>query len=300
MTDHDALLAAIISEPADDTPRLAYADWLQENEFTWACSACHGDGWVYFGGVDGIPQEKRNCVHPRCRSGRVSSAGLERAEFIRVQVELAQLDSGDRCYVCGWPYKADGGCEPGNCSYRPEPHNAEYDRWQKRQTHYHGLRSRERDYLSRFGKVWSILLTCKSTRPDGTEYTYWFPPGDQVFTRGFVSGLAIDWKRWRQHADAITRAQPIERVRFTDRPLVNEDELYMLNENGTWKSRRWPGIEFELPAEGDRYDNPLANPAGLSIAEQERIALEELGRNRRGPWRSPPIPGDTGADEFRR
>jgi uncharacterized protein (TIGR02996 family) len=32
MTDHDALLAAILARPDEDTPRLAFADWLQEND----------------------------------------------------------------------------------------------------------------------------------------------------------------------------------------------------------------------------------------------------------------------------
>jgi uncharacterized protein (TIGR02996 family) len=31
MTDGDALLAAILANPCEDTPRLAYADWLDEN-----------------------------------------------------------------------------------------------------------------------------------------------------------------------------------------------------------------------------------------------------------------------------
>ena len=31
MTDHDALLAAVIANPDEDTPRLAYADWCDEN-----------------------------------------------------------------------------------------------------------------------------------------------------------------------------------------------------------------------------------------------------------------------------
>src|SRR2546423_14803585 len=31
MRDEDALLAAIDAEPHDDLPRLAYADWLEEN-----------------------------------------------------------------------------------------------------------------------------------------------------------------------------------------------------------------------------------------------------------------------------
>src|SRR5262245_51649996 len=31
MSDHDALLAAICDQPDEDTPRLALADWLEEN-----------------------------------------------------------------------------------------------------------------------------------------------------------------------------------------------------------------------------------------------------------------------------
>ena len=31
MTDREALLAAIHADPDDDTARLVYADWLQEN-----------------------------------------------------------------------------------------------------------------------------------------------------------------------------------------------------------------------------------------------------------------------------
>ena len=31
MSDETALLAAIFSQPDEDTPRLAYADWLDEN-----------------------------------------------------------------------------------------------------------------------------------------------------------------------------------------------------------------------------------------------------------------------------
>ena len=32
MSEHDALLAAICAEPEEDTPRLAYADFLEEND----------------------------------------------------------------------------------------------------------------------------------------------------------------------------------------------------------------------------------------------------------------------------
>lgn len=68
MTDGDALLAAILAHPDEDTPRLAYADWLDENGGAQAHSA-----------------------------GRAGSTGAEwaadRAEFIRVQVEIARLEA---------------------------------------------------------------------------------------------------------------------------------------------------------------------------------------------------------------
>jgi len=52
-SDRDALFAAILANPDEDTPRLVYADWLEEN------------------------------------------GEAERAEFIRVQIELARLSEGD-------------------------------------------------------------------------------------------------------------------------------------------------------------------------------------------------------------
>jgi uncharacterized protein (TIGR02996 family) len=56
MSDGDALLAAILAEPDEDTPRLAFADWLDE--------------------VGG-------------------EAERVRAEFIRVQIELTRVPVGD-------------------------------------------------------------------------------------------------------------------------------------------------------------------------------------------------------------
>src|SRR5688572_25329619 len=56
MTENEALLAAIVADPDDDLPRLAYADWLEENG---------------------------------------NEADRDRAEFIRVQCQLALLPAGD-------------------------------------------------------------------------------------------------------------------------------------------------------------------------------------------------------------
>jgi uncharacterized protein (TIGR02996 family) len=56
MSDGDALLSAILAEPDEDTPRLAFADWLDE-----------------YGG----------------------EAERVRAEFIRVQIDLARVPAGE-------------------------------------------------------------------------------------------------------------------------------------------------------------------------------------------------------------
>src|SRR5829696_662373 len=58
MSDEDALLAAIAAHPDEDTPRLAYADWLDEH-------------------ADALPDP---------------TAARVRAEFVRGQIEIARLE----------------------------------------------------------------------------------------------------------------------------------------------------------------------------------------------------------------
>ena len=82
MTDLDAILRAVVADPHDDTPRLVYAE------------ICDG-----LAGVAECPRAR--CAPrfdgpqswcPFCAgSGSVSNGLAERAEFVRVQVELAGL-----------------------------------------------------------------------------------------------------------------------------------------------------------------------------------------------------------------
>jgi uncharacterized protein (TIGR02996 family) len=64
MSDEAALLAAIFAHPDEDTPRLVYADWLDEH-------------------ADALP-------------GRAPAEVRARAEFIRLQIEIARLPPDDR------------------------------------------------------------------------------------------------------------------------------------------------------------------------------------------------------------
>jgi hypothetical protein len=80
--DADHLYAAILADPADDTVRLAYADWLDETAGTVTCPSCEGARWKD-SRVRGIREQ---CP---CKTGTVPNGNAARAEFIRVQVELA-------------------------------------------------------------------------------------------------------------------------------------------------------------------------------------------------------------------
>lgn len=85
MTAQDAFIRKIVEEPFEDSHRLVYADWLDEHAGTVPCRICHGPGFNR-GGLGG----PIGCT--RCRGELVVSDGTrERAEFIRVQVELAKL-----------------------------------------------------------------------------------------------------------------------------------------------------------------------------------------------------------------
>jgi uncharacterized protein (TIGR02996 family) len=86
---HAALLAACAASRADDLPRLVYADFLEEwggGHGEMECERCD-KGWLPKTGTPDYGMVSR-C--PACSgSGRVPTGAAERAEFVRVQCELA-------------------------------------------------------------------------------------------------------------------------------------------------------------------------------------------------------------------
>lgn len=85
-----ALLNAIIANPADDAPRLIYADWLDEHDGQATCQRCNGNASHWIKSEYGI------CT--TCNgSGCVPNLFAERADFIRKQLDLPDVDN---CF-CG-------------------------------------------------------------------------------------------------------------------------------------------------------------------------------------------------------
>lgn len=169
LSDEPALLAAVHADPADDTPRLVYADWLDEH-----CAdpvPCHcaaysnhadnpwgpghlpeGDGWT-------------NCK--TCNSGGGSDIGtpgwvIDRgprqdfAEFIRVQVELARR-AGDDC----WEARYNAGSLPADHPVMRRQNSGRgisremLDRLNAYSARLDALRSRQSALLTARGREWS-------------------------------------------------------------------------------------------------------------------------------------------------
>lgn len=172
-SDETCLLAAILAAPDDDLPRLVYADWLEENAGTVECWRCKGTASIVtrYDNDEGpiVPGTRRKC--DRCSgSGRVSDGRRERAEFIRVQCELADLEkvlskpleeqdlcsevSANWCPTCG-----DCTCpdpEDRKDDYTCPLHNpmSRHGGDDSLKAHIHALRNRERELLSGWHPYW--------------------------------------------------------------------------------------------------------------------------------------------------
>lgn len=123
-TDETALLAAIAADLGDDTVRLAYADWLDEND------------------------------QP------------DRAEFIRVQVELCCLNNADiKTFTIG-------------------------DNDRRRTLH-----ARECQLLIQHAHEWLPLMLREQVAGDGTRYPYAYPV---VFRRGFIASVTVPMAKFME------------------------------------------------------------------------------------------------------
>lgn len=225
MNTEEGLLAGICSHPHDDTPRLVYADWLDEN---------------------GQP---------------------ERAEFIRVQCELAareatMLDEPCRCVATAeslLAYQRGEYCAP--CERRLRP--------------IERLLDRGREFLKVYGNEWSRPVCVQVGGIDalGPDSDGWFysSTGNEPcwrFGRGFPAELRCTWADWLEESGpAIMRTisqvelmgeVPVPVLRMADTgeflaslngrshkamPLALTDNELL----AAWCAGEWPGVTFRIP-----------------------------------------------------
>ena len=281
-TEELCFVRAINADPDDDTARLVYADWLEEN------------------GED------------------------ERAEFIRVQCELARMPTEcDRTFCDGQLVVCD------DCK-----------RWKR-------LRRRQRELLDAHRGNWFVLPGLQRPWSNGRDDVVWLTGGGSGYTmylggrvhRGFVESVTCTAEDWRAHADSLywrpglavdcpecvvdppigwyhkngcpvcsrtgrverpcpPTAQPIRKVTLTTTPgwriapalpgvppLIWRLARGPENDAATirWLGQKWPGVEFELP------------PGGCPVPEEfTPVAIRESMR-RLGVFRQYPAPSDATA-----
>lgn len=219
MTDQEAFIRKIVERPEDNMPRLAFSDWLEDNAGEVECPTCQGFGEFVRTG--------QGC-HACDGTGRVPNGNAERAEFIRLQCELArrprQVEWLAQMPVEQWA----GGGEEGDLLRRLD-----------------ALRRRERELL-KLAPGW-LGWTLNDPHYDPCLDEFYddivYGPTRSSFRRGFVErvwlplaaflgevcgrcggakrpggcGLCGNSGRVGGCAGVLCRAQPVMRVELTDR-----------------------------------------------------------------------------------
>lgn len=147
--DERAMLAAVCADPGDDTVRLAYADWLDE---------------------------------------RGQPGDADRAEFIRVQVELARLGGCDP--VCSHEFGHRDDCRLGFRAGR--------------------LHNRERQLLNDPHPVGNFRIY-PNRMGWSEDLRQW---ANVEFRRGFVEAVTCAVDDWWEHRDGLRRRHPVTTVRL--------------------------------------------------------------------------------------
>jgi len=187
MTTRDAILRDILANPTDDTPRLIYADWLEDHE---------------------------------------GEAGALYADFIRVQIGRALLSceweakDGAACpqYNAKRPaYRTQVWCP--SCARDQQVQKRERDilepLWPRLPELIPGW------YSIDWGShpEWEPLVVFADAKRRPLDDA--FPPGTQtihvVYRRGFPHTVNLPLDLWMRHGRAIVVAHPIDRVELTDK-----------------------------------------------------------------------------------
>lgn len=200
MSDRESFLRAIIAEPADDKPRLIFADWLDE----------HGES------------ARAEFIRVQCQL-----ALTER--WLRVECDDCQ--STGECGDCGGAGETAGGyfsedgmthCDTcrghGLCKWCGGP---------KENPRHVALRHREQELyttsadwlLPHLPDVFAGVVIDRAEFD--AEHDAGHFDGDAIgwLIRGFVSHVTCTWADFSRNADAIRRATPLTDVRLTIAPV---------------------------------------------------------------------------------
>ncbi len=207
-----AFLRDILENPADDTPRLVLADWLEENAGTVPCPNECEKGRVLHSHIGGayFPDGKGRTEYKFCShcggTGRAPDGRKARPEFIRAQIDLAQMHT-EPCIYDGvpWPNSPPACCCLASCPICSRGIAA--------------LRRRERELFMAHAAAWF---------PEWPNNVTITPPNERerqsggmflVVRRGWPAEVVLSCADFLTHAGALFAAAPIEKVTLADRQM---------------------------------------------------------------------------------
>jgi hypothetical protein len=272
----EAALQRVLAEPASDARRIEYADAMDRG-YTEPCPSCRGTGGRVIGGSW---RDRFTCS--KCGGVGKVSVPCPRAEFVRVQVELA----GRRRLFEG------GGCIHPDSAAVTQGH---YDR--------HPCGCADCKLVSRERELWDQGEWEDWKRLPGNAFNTLdmeFVPFTVVtlpvthWSRGFVAKVTLPWKSWREHGPGIVRRHPVTRVELAgNAPLrwrpdsgsssFDHDERFSWINGArqkvigdlTRQAATVPGEVFadlkKLPNRGVRYDEYVRY-------DTQELALDALSR----------------------
>jgi uncharacterized protein (TIGR02996 family) len=261
MTPHQAFLADIIAHPDDTTPRLIFADWLEENgpdvraerkrllaiveRWTHTPSNRPG-GTAEDGGTAGRALAEAQALE-------WADTAQERAKFIRVQCRIDALNA---------ELLSHEDCGDANCPA-----------CQERRT----LQAREWELLGSPDGVSGPLIV-RQPRPEWAGRIRVMPwyRGDWTFRRGFIEELQTPLGLWVDRGKELISAAPLRVVRLVREPASTPEHL-----------RRMATLLRRLAQDDEPGDNPVCRLHTLDLSRLpiDRWDINAALNKAYRPWR---------------
>ncbi len=216
MTDRQAFKTLLRETPDDASTRMVYADWLQENSFEVEAA------------LQRVIADPASDDMRLAYADAVESVDPDRAEFIRVQVELArtpqyfQRESKHKLLdqVSPGQYRVDSNL-PSATSVRFTMAGSELTaKYEELNPAWLLLNNRSQQLLRGLyedsSPTWKWIGCCRGLIPKDGTWRYWH---DHVhFNRGFVSRVSCDPADWFAVGDLLRESHPVTDVSLTTSP----------------------------------------------------------------------------------
>lgn len=222
MTEHESFLQAIIANPADDAPRLIYADWLEE----------HGNS------------NRAEFIRIQCELAAMKPRGCQHMKRIGHFLNSPVIMSGTECGKCQWCLLT----EREQALYRYQPGPLRY-----MQLCFDLSRLGSRAVDMTFTESGPCIAGLKFSESANMASSV-----ECVFRRGFIAEVTLGCQDWLAHGPQLVKMTPLEKVTLSDKHASALSENVLAGEtfpDGSTARTRWrfacfPGDYYAMARSG--------------------------------------------------